>query len=242
MKVPLVQSNSSDLSRLGLETLVCPVVSGTRKFYSGSSWSCMLGGGTSMDQTCSAHLTDAWSDWDLGNLEARSTGWALHCVPRAVAEPCLWCVRAHCPAGGPLTSGSVVVKRVCTWSTTVFGFPWMPAPKVSQQNIALQATSFVLSMHCFSTFSLQLCQTQQPGQYLWKFPCVAVQITEVSMSDGGWMGHKQDFPWRDQGSWLICDQEWFVFKMSNVRKLTYINDISRSMSLIIILYQSMISS
>ena len=80
-------------------------------------------------------LTDAWSDWP--------TPWALYCVPQAVPEQCLWCVRAHWPARRPLPLGCVVVMRGCTWSTAVFGWwcvssvTWMPAPKVSQQNIAL---------------------------------------------------------------------------------------------------------
>ena len=49
------------------------------------------------------------------------TPWAL-CVPQAVPEQCLQCVRAHCPAGGPLPSGSVVVIGAFTWSTKVFGW------------------------------------------------------------------------------------------------------------------------
>lgn len=61
--------------------------------------------------------------------------------------------------------------------------------------------------------------------------CAAVWKTEKTMSGGGLLGRKLDFPWRDQGSRLICDQERFVFKMCNVRKLTYINDISWSASL-----------
>ena len=50
----------------------------------------------------------------MGNLEARSTPWALYDVPRAVPEQCVQCVRAHRPAGGPLPSDSVVVMRGCT--------------------------------------------------------------------------------------------------------------------------------
>ena len=60
----------------------------------GSSGSCMLGDEASMDQTCSACLTDARSDWGLGNLQAWSTPWALY-----------W---------GSLPSCSVFVMRVCT--------------------------------------------------------------------------------------------------------------------------------
>ena len=67
-------------------------------------------------------LQTVGKDWDLGNLEAWSTPWALYCVPRAVPEQCLLCVRAHGPAGGPLPSGSVAVMGGCTWSTTMFGF------------------------------------------------------------------------------------------------------------------------
>ena len=92
------------------------MVSGSRVFYSGCTGSCMLGGRGSMDQTCSS--TSYRSDWDLGNVEARSTPWALYCVPRADSEQCLCCVRAHCP----LPLGSVVVMRGCTWSTIVFGW------------------------------------------------------------------------------------------------------------------------
>ena len=50
-----------------------------------------------------ARLTGALSVWDLGNLEARSTPSALFVF--------LKCVGEHCPAGGPLPSGSVVVMK-----------------------------------------------------------------------------------------------------------------------------------
>ena len=140
---PSCSPNSYDLSRHGLWG--CPVVSGTRVWYSGSSGSCMLRGEASMDQTCSAYLKDAWSDWDLGNVEARPTPWALYCVPRAVPEQCLQCVRAHYPAGGASAMGGFVVMRGCTWSTTLVwmggvcqvAFTWIPVPKVSKQNIIL---------------------------------------------------------------------------------------------------------
>ena len=87
------------------------MVSGTRVFYSGSSGSCMLGGGPPWIRPAPARLTDARSDWDLGTLEARSTPWAPYCVYQTVPDRCLRCVRAHCPAGGPLPSGSVVMRR-----------------------------------------------------------------------------------------------------------------------------------
>ena len=51
---PLCSQISSDLSRHGLKTSECPVVSGTRACHSGSSGSWMLGGRVSMDQTCSS--------------------------------------------------------------------------------------------------------------------------------------------------------------------------------------------
>ena len=81
-----------------------------------------LGVGPPWIRPAPVRLTHAPSDWDLGNLEAQSTPWALYCVPQAVPEQCLQGVRGHCPAGGPLPSGSVVVMRGCTWSTTVFGW------------------------------------------------------------------------------------------------------------------------
>ena len=97
-RFPLCSQTSSELSS--------SVVSGTRVFYPGSTGSCMLGGGRGLGphwiRPAPACLTVAQSEWDLGNLEARSTPWALYCVPRAVPEQCLLCVRAHCPAGGPL--------------------------------------------------------------------------------------------------------------------------------------------
>lgn len=67
-----------------------------------------------------ARLTDAWSIWDLGNMEARSASRAfLLCS----SEQCLRCVRAHCPAG---TSGSVdVMSRSClTWSVVDSSSAW----------------------------------------------------------------------------------------------------------------------
>ena len=46
-----------------------------------------------------AHSKDARSDWDLGNLGARLTPWALCFNHQGVPEQFLWCVRVHFPAG-----------------------------------------------------------------------------------------------------------------------------------------------
>ena len=82
---------------------------------------------------------------------------------------------------------------------------------------------------CGELFKLRLLFHQRTASA--RSHCAAVWKTEKTMSGGGLMGHKQDFPWREQGSRLICDQERLVFfNMCNVRKLTYINGISRSMS------------
>ena len=70
------------------------MVLSTRAFYSGLLGPVCWGVGPSWIRPDPAR-----SDWDLGNLEAQSTPWALYCVP----------------------SGSVVVMRGCTWSSTVFG-------------------------------------------------------------------------------------------------------------------------
>ena len=64
----------------------------------------------------------------------------LYCVPQAVPEQWVWCVRAHCPAGGPLPLGSVVVMRgvflvhnsVWMGGSCQVAFTWIPATKVSQ--------------------------------------------------------------------------------------------------------------
>ena len=113
---PLCSPNSYDLSRHG--PWGCLVVSGTRAFYSGSSGSCMMGGGASMDQTCSAHLTDSRSDWDLRNLEARSIPWALYCVP--LLKLFLSSVLGHILLLGGHCHQVVLLWWGGTWSTAVF--------------------------------------------------------------------------------------------------------------------------
>ena len=58
---------------------------------------------------------DAWLDWDLGYLEARSTPWTLWCVPQTLPEQFLWCVSAHCPAGRATAIGEChCLERVCS--------------------------------------------------------------------------------------------------------------------------------
>ena len=66
-----------------------------------------------------ARLTDARLDWDLGNLEAQSTPWALYCVHRAVPDHCLLCVRAHYPAWWPMPSGRIVMTWGSGWVVRV---------------------------------------------------------------------------------------------------------------------------
>jgi len=77
----------------------CPVVSGTKTSVADSSspvsceveplWIGLVG---------PAHPTDAQSDWDLENLEARGTPWTLHHVPQTIHEQCVQCGRGHYPA------------------------------------------------------------------------------------------------------------------------------------------------
>ena len=47
---------------------------------------------------CPAHLTDARLDWDLENLEAKSTPQTRGCAPQTIPEPFLLCSTVHCPA------------------------------------------------------------------------------------------------------------------------------------------------
>ena len=47
---------------------------------------------------CPAHPTDAQLDWDLGNLEAKSTPQTRGCAPQTSPEPFLLCGTAHYPA------------------------------------------------------------------------------------------------------------------------------------------------
>lgn len=59
---------------------------------------CGLQGVGSVDQACSG--ANAWSDWDLGSLEAKSMPWALCHVPRVALEQFFHCGGMHCPTGG----------------------------------------------------------------------------------------------------------------------------------------------
>lgn len=49
-----------------------------------------------------ARPTDAQLDWDLGNLEARSTPRGVCHIPQAIPEAFLICCGAHCPSVGGL--------------------------------------------------------------------------------------------------------------------------------------------
>ena len=62
-------------------------------------------------------LSGIWGIWRPGQHLGPFTVFL-----RLFLSRCLWCVREHCPAGGPLPSSSVVVMSGCTWSTTVFGW------------------------------------------------------------------------------------------------------------------------
>ena len=75
------------------------MVSGTRLVYSGSSGFCMLGDGASMDLL--QHVLQTLYQIGICGIWRPSQH------------------RAHCPAEGPLPSGSVIVMRGCAWSTTV---------------------------------------------------------------------------------------------------------------------------
>lgn len=63
---------------------------------------------TSVDLTCSVCLMDAWSDWDLGNLEFRSRHLS---APQAIAEQFLHVAGHIVLLLGPLPSGSNVAIR-----------------------------------------------------------------------------------------------------------------------------------
>lgn len=74
----------------------CPVLSGTRALMSSG-----LRGGHSIDLGLVLALhTDAQSDLDLGNWEARPVPWAFCQVVFGIPEQFLWCVRMHCSAVG----------------------------------------------------------------------------------------------------------------------------------------------
>lgn len=76
---------------------------------------CRLQRGALMDQLVPVHPTDAWPDWELGNLEAWSLAWALPDVPLVIFEQNR---RARCPAGWTTTGCSVASR-------------WMPGPEGS---------------------------------------------------------------------------------------------------------------
>ena len=98
----------------------CRLVSGTRVFYSGSSGSCMLGGGACMDPTCSS--SSYRCSIRLGSGEFGGPVNTLG--PLLCSSSCSWAV---CSVSGHivLLGGHChrsVVMRGFTWSTTVFGW------------------------------------------------------------------------------------------------------------------------
>ena len=113
----------------------CVVVSGTKTLAADSlsPVSCEVGPQW-IRLVCSAHLQDAWLDWDLGNLEAKSTPWTPGCVPQTIPEPFLQCGMVRYPAKKRPLWNTVSMKG-CTWSATLFR-----EVKVSQQIVSQSIT------------------------------------------------------------------------------------------------------
>lgn len=84
-----------------------------------------------LDTACSSTSHRCSIRLATGELEARSTPWALRCVPWTATEQFFWYVRAHCPVwGGVLYSTAVFGWLVC--------FKCVSGAKVSQQNNKLK--------------------------------------------------------------------------------------------------------
>ena len=122
----------------------CSVVSGTRVFYSGSSESCMLWGRASMDQTCyskSYRCSIRLGSGKFGGL-VNSLGPFIVFLELFLSSICsvsghiaLWgshCHQCCCDEAVYLVHNSVWMGGACQ-----VAFTWIPAPKVSQQSIAL---------------------------------------------------------------------------------------------------------
>lgn len=87
--------NSSDPLRHGQKTSEVSWGVWHGGIGSGSFRSCGLLDGVSMDWTSPSTPRRSRSDFDLGNLEARSTHWALSHVPWAIPGCFLWCGRVE---------------------------------------------------------------------------------------------------------------------------------------------------
>lgn len=81
----------------------------------------MFRGAAYMDQICSS-TSHRMIRLGSGRFRGKITTWALFCIPQAVPEQFLLCIRPHCPAGGAVPLGSADAMGGCTWSTTVFGW------------------------------------------------------------------------------------------------------------------------
>ncbi len=95
----------------------CAVVSGTKMLaanpLSPVSWEV---GPPWMGLVCSAHPTDAWLDWDLGNYDAKSTPQARCCAPQTIFA--LWHGALSCWKR-PQPPGNMVSMKGYTWSATM---------------------------------------------------------------------------------------------------------------------------
>lgn len=92
---PSCYQNSTNPSRHGLHKTTVGVLWYLAPTQCSKSFiSCKLGGGECMvlDLFFPAHPTDAQYDWDLGNLEAKST---LYYVPQIIPEQFLQCDRRY---------------------------------------------------------------------------------------------------------------------------------------------------
>lgn len=115
-----------------------------------------------------AHPTDDWSAWDLGNLEARSTPWALCHVPLAIPVQVLWCVRAYSLISGEEHCIGYSVHNV-VWMGDV-----VPRPKLS-----LQSTKLWGNGQCYS-HDLGVCRCITAATSIW---------FSESVHPSGWTGH-----------------------------------------------------
>lgn len=119
-----------------------------------SSKSCKLKDGAPVDcSSTDTHLffffflktnhTDVWSDWDLENLETRTTLWTLVMFLKPFLTICVVWQGALSYWKKPLLSGNTAGMKGWTWSAMMFRkvahvkfmFTWMPRPRNSQQTL-----------------------------------------------------------------------------------------------------------
>lgn len=95
---------------------------------------------------------DVWSNWDLSNLVAWSTPWALcHCSRHGAREKFFWYGRVHCRRGG----GGTTVSRDCSCHEESETMLWW---KVKEAGLLVNG-SYCLGLN--EQFMLSLCS--------WKF-------------------------------------------------------------------------